>query len=318
MLSGRDWFDICFGPEVVSSTARACPANRRMTPWKQLNTFCVAARHESFKLAADELCLSPSAISHQLRDLENHLGVELFERQTRRIVLNLTGRNLLQQLEPHFGAIDQAVKNLRAEPDAHTVHIKVPEYFARELFIPRVAEFSAQNRNIDLRIETTRSGMVSANTADLAILLSGKTPQFAQALPLFPIRYVPACASHSPLLEGESTRDLLQRSTLLVHQARSDSWQKWADAAGLGELKPPRLMRFDSMLTLVQATEQGLGIGLLPMPLSAAAFASGRVRRLCNSEYVTSDFYYVVASRGANLASQKLMQWIAQTFDQLE
>lgn len=289
-----------------------------MTPWKQLNTFCVAARHESFKFAANELCLSPSAVSHQLRNLERALGVELFERRAHELVLTLAGRNVYQRIQPHFDAIDDVVKSVRAEPDKQSVHIKIPEFFASELFIPRVAEFSQRHRNIELRIETTRSGITTAPSADLAIVLSGKPPSFSEVHSLFPIRYVPACAMEACPDITESSRELLARATLLVHEARPDSWQKWADAGELGQLNSSQIIRFDSMLSLVRATEQGLGIGLLPVPLCKSAFDSGRVRRLSSRDFVTTDFYYLISSRAVGSATRQLMDWILATFTDMK
>jgi LysR family transcriptional regulator, glycine cleavage system transcriptional activator len=282
--------------------------------YRGLRAFCAAARSASFKHAADELCLSASAISHQIRDLEAYLGIRLFEREIRSISLTQAGREYFEAIEPLLRGIDLITDSIRRKPERCTVKVQMPEFFASELFVPRIGEFSAQHPDLDLQIESGSTSM-SSTPADVQILLSGKQPANPTAQRLFPIRYVPACSSD---LYGNSDHgpELLQQATLLVHKARPQAWQRWASMAGLPDPQPERIIRLESMFALARATEQGVGIGLIPMPMSDNWFASGTLKRLFDQDLITTDYYYVCTSGDSENpeATRLLWQWIVNTF----
>jgi DNA-binding transcriptional LysR family regulator len=283
--------------------------------YRGLRAFCAAARSASFKTAAEELCLSASAISHQIRDLESHLGVKLFERQTRSVALTQEGREYFAAIEPLIRGIDLVSDSFRVRPERVTLKVKMPEFFASELFIPRIAEFSALHPTIDLQIESGGSDS-NGTAADVQILLSGKSPDNPAAQRLFPIRYVPACsAQQHPCLSRKGYQGL-QQETLLVHKARPNAWQRWAETIGQPILQPQRIIRLESMFALARATEQGVGIGLIPMPVSDSWFVSGSLMRLFKQDLLTRDYYYVIASEDSAQpeATRILWQWIADTF----
>ena len=165
-----------------------------LVQFRGLRAFCLAAEHLSFKQAADELCLTASAVSHQIRDLESHLGTKLFERRTRSVVLTESGRQLFREVRPHLRAIEQATARFRERPRRAPLTIRMPEFFASELFMPQVASFSERHRHIDLRIETTAPGDSSSGRADVSIVLTDRRPEAPRWAELFPVRYVPACS----------------------------------------------------------------------------------------------------------------------------
>src|SRR3984893_11508398 len=109
----------------------------RPPPLKNLRAFCAAARQGSFKLAAEELCLTPSAVSHQMKELEAALGVRLFERKTRSLELTPLGLHLLAEGEPMLEALDNALAQLARSNGRQMLRVRLPALFASELFIPR-------------------------------------------------------------------------------------------------------------------------------------------------------------------------------------
>lgn len=286
--------------------------------FRGLEAFCIAAQRLSFKDAADELCLTASAVSHQIKDLEDHLGVRLFERRTRAIALTDAGNALYRELHPHLLAIRRATSRVRNQGARCPLVVRMPEFFASELFMPRVASFSQSNRHIDLRIETTGPDADLNDRADLNIVLTDRPPPGETVEKLFPVRYVPACspalyARYAPLGHGA-----LEQATLLLHQSRPEAWHRWAEKAGLPRPAPRQIIRLDSMFALARAAERGAGVALVPMPMSSSWFDSGALLRLFNADLESPDSYYVVArSDSAHPhARDTLVDWIVDAFVQ--
>ena len=150
-------------------------AQIRTPPLRLLRAFCLAARHSSFKDAADRLSLTPSAVSHQVKELEEQLGVTLFQRRTRSVVLTPVGRQLLDDLEPALGALGAAIERTRNASGARRqLTVVMPPFFASELFAPRLPDFHARHPGIDIQVDThdPRPEQHSGFT-DVSIVLSG-------------------------------------------------------------------------------------------------------------------------------------------------
>ena len=117
-----------------------------------LRAFETAARHMSFKAAANELNLSPTAISHQIRSLEKTMGHRLFNRQVRKVTLTAEGNKLAQTLIPAFKAINEAVQKLQGQTDRHTVTLGAGPIFSSRWLAPKLELLWRQNPDIDLRL----------------------------------------------------------------------------------------------------------------------------------------------------------------------
>ena len=112
----------------------------RPPPLKNLRAFCAAARHRSFKFAADELCVTPSAVSHQMKELEASLAMRLFERKTRSLELTTAAHRLLDEVEPLLEALDRTLAQFARRNGRLSLRVRMPAMFANELFIPRLAQ----------------------------------------------------------------------------------------------------------------------------------------------------------------------------------
>lgn len=285
--------------------------------FRGLRAFCEAARTGSFKAAADELCVTSSAISHQIRALENYLGVKLFERRTRSIELTASGRSYFRKVAPLLRSIDTASDELRYCPDRKTLRIQMPDFFASELFVPKMADFSNQHPDIDLQIETLPAKVPTEQAkGDVVVVLTGRQPDFPIAEKLFSVRYVPACSNQRYDFWRDKGITALNQATLLVHKARPHAWDHWAEEAGVKAPAPKHIVRLDTMSALARATEQGVGIGLIPMPVSANWFGSGAIRRLFDQDLVTRDHYCVVTTGNSDQpeATRLLSEWMVETF----
>ena len=259
---------------------------------KAIKTFQIAARHSSFTVAADELCITPSAVSHQIKTLETQLGLPLFSRSARALALTDAGARYLEQIDDLFVRLDAVTEQLRARFGRNSVRLHVPAYFASEMLLPRLSEFARLHPGIDLRIETQGArGRAHAAEADISVVVGTGPWTGLVAHPLFAQSLVPAA---SPGLLAEKpvrSHEDLNSHTLLVHEARRDDWDRWAASVGLKTLNPAQIVRIDSMSAAMRAAEKRIGIALLPAELSRRKFDSGRLARVFDDELVTQEDY---------------------------
>ncbi|MDE2219999.1 MAG: LysR family transcriptional regulator [Gammaproteobacteria bacterium] len=284
---------------------------------KFLKTFQIAAHRGGFAAAAAELCLTPSAVSHQVRGLEAQLGVALFRRGPRSLSLTEQGARLLAQIDPAFASLEAATADLRQLHRRVALRLQVPPFFAQELLLPRLGAFSAAHPDTDLQI-ATRSAPLEPHDAgmDVSITLGpGQWPGlYARAL--FAQTFVPACSPQ--LLHASGVREFadLSGASLIVHARLADLWDRWAQAAGLAPLQPRQWIRFDTMSAVVDAAERGVGFALVAAPLTQARFAAGLLTRVFAHELGAGESYYAVA-RAADArrgAVRELLDWLEAEF----
>lgn len=262
---------------------------------KAIKTFQVAAKHSSFAVAADELCITPSAVSHQIKTLETQLGLPLFSRGARALALTDAGARYLEQIDDLFMRLESVTEQLRARYGRNSVRLHVPAYFASEMLLPRLSEFSKLHDGIDLRIDTSGGhGRTHVAEADISVVVGSGPWNGLVAHPLFAQTMVPACSPELLAEKPVKTYEDLNAHTLLVHEARREDWDRWASAVGMKELRPAQIVRIDSMSAATRAAEKKIGIALLPAELSRRKFAQGRLVRVFDEELVTQEDYTLV------------------------
>jgi LysR family glycine cleavage system transcriptional activator len=259
---------------------------------KSIKTFQIAARHSSFSVAADELCITPSAVSHQIKTLETQLGLPLFSRSARALALTDAGARYLEQIDDLFMRLDAVTEQLRARFGRTSVRLHVPAYFASEMLLPRLSEFARLHAGIDLRIETQGArGRLHAAEADISVVVGSGPWNGLVAHPLFAQSLVPAASPELLAEKPVRAYEDLNSHTLLVHEARRDDWDRWAANVGMKTLNPAQIVRIDSMSAATRAAEKCIGIALLPAELSRRKFTSGRLARVFDDELVTQEDY---------------------------
>ena len=259
---------------------------------KAIKTFQIAARHSSFAVAAGELCITPSAVSHQIKTLETQLGLPLFSRSARALALTDAGARYLEQIDDLFMRLDAVTEQLRARFGRSSVRLHVPAYFASEMLLPRLSEFAKLHAGIDLRIETQGTrGRSHAAEADISVVVGSGPWNGLVAHPLFAQSLVPAASPELLAERPVNVYEDLNSHTLLVHEARRDDWDRWAANVGLKTLNPAQIVRIDSMSAATRAAEKCIGIALLPAELSRRKFTSGRLARVFDDELVTQEDY---------------------------
>lgn len=289
----------------------------RPPPTRNLRVFCVAARHRSFKLAADELYLTPSAVSHQMKELEEALGVDLFVRKSRALELTAAGSLLFEEVEPLLVALDRSLTQVARRSGRRTLRILLPPFFASELFIPRLTGFCAEHREIDIQIDTRdpRPSLHPA-TADVSILLADTEPQGVQASPLFALSLTAVCAPRHAGAVAQLGSAVLREMPLIVHKPRPYAWASWAEHVGLEAPKPRKVIELDTMYAVVRAAERGVGIALVPSRLCEAWFRSRALLPIFATELATADTYFLVSRRkdAARPEIQALSAWALAQF----
>jgi LysR family glycine cleavage system transcriptional activator len=289
----------------------------RMPSLRALRVFQVAGQHLSFKEAADELYLTASAVSHQVRNLEAFLRIDLFERKTRALELTDAGRKYYDFLSGMFARLEAETHQLWAEYGRRLIRLCVPPFFSQELLMPRLREFQDLVPDTDVRLMTQPSLMaVHPSDADLSILLgAGHWPDL-ETRPLFDRRILTACSpDYRKKARIRSIKDL-DGQTLIVHENRPHSWVNWAQAQ---EVRPPRagkILRFDSMAAVVQAAAQGLGVAIVSWPLSERWFEEGKLVRALKDEVRTHESFYLAyrPEEAEREAVVRLIDWIVKTF----
>ncbi|MGI9221106.1 MAG: LysR family transcriptional regulator [Woeseiaceae bacterium] len=291
--------------------------NQRLS-LRGLRTFCVAAEYGSFRDAADELFITASAVSHQIKNLEQELGEQLFDRLTRSVVLTEAGSSLFEDVNPLIEKLDSLTHKHRRTSVRGSLRISVQPFFASELFVPNLAEFTKLHPNIDIKIDTSdESGEKHPASADASIRVFKRPPRGLHSDQLFPLSLVPATSAemqHDFKLKGKK---LSGNFTRISHDSRPSAWRDWEKETGIQLPENASLVRLDSMIAVARAAERGLGVALVPLHLSDSWFESGALVRLAAEELVTDESYYFVCSNEDRdkHAVQKLRHWVLQKFD---
>ena len=282
-----------------------------------LRTFVVAARYESFRVAADELFITSSAVSHQIRGLEEELGLQLFDRGAREIRLTEAGSSLYEALSPLIDQLDAVIADHRKSGQRRSVRISVQPFFASEFFVPRLSEFTAQHPDIDIQVGTSdESAEKHPADADLSIRLFKSPPSGYRADLLFPLRMVPAGSPDFKKSLVVRKKRIASPFPLIVHETRPKAWRDWAKSTGITIPEDTKVTRLDSMIAVVRAAEQGIGAALVPIPIADLWFKQGSIVRLFRQELVAKVSYYLVSpeDRDGDPAIETLRTWILEKF----
>ena len=290
---------------------------RRLPPLKSLRAFQVAGRHLSFKLAADELCITASAVSHQVKNLEEILGIELFVRKARALEFTPPGRKYFEFLDGMFSRLESETHQLWAKYDRKIIRWCVPPFFSSEILLPKLESLQILIPDTDIRINTPPSGMKDHPAeADLSILLGKDEWPNLVTHPLFAGHLVVAAAPSLVKNFDSSDFSSLNGQTLIVHENRPDGWQSWSKALGIDQPKAGNILRFDSMSSVMQAVAAGLGFAIVYWPLSDSWFRSGAIVRVFETELITNEHFYL-AHRPEEAERPEIVEvigWITREF----
>lgn len=247
----------------------------RLPPLNALRAFEAAARHASLTRAAGELGVTHGAVSRQVKALEDHLGVTLFLRRHRGIVLTEPGRALLPSLTAAFGLIAGAVGTLAPS----RLLLSCPATLMMRWLIPRMAAFKRLHPEVDIRLSAAHGPVdFVRDGVDLAIRNSlTPMPDGAVAVPFLKESFGPVC--HPRLVEEAGLRNPgdLARCRFLHTETRLSAWEDWLSAAGIDGVEVREDERFEHFYFMLQAAASGLGVAIGPSALVEDDIAAGRL-----------------------------------------
>nr|WP_294863544.1 transcriptional regulator GcvA [uncultured Pseudogulbenkiania sp.] len=269
-------------------------------PLNALRIFEAAARLESFSAAANELFITHGAVSKQIKQLEEWLGVKLFDRTGGRVKLSDTGWRYLIQVQDGLDLIANATSQLLQPDRLRRLTVNSTPTFARHWLLPRLTQFRDAYPDVELHLVTSDRDIGRLDTPfDIAIRRGpGDWPGHI-AKPFLEEWELPLCSP--ALLERApvaSPADLA-RHTLLYADTRPTAWQRWLTLAGVPDLKPASTLHFDRFSLALEAAMDGLGVVLGPMPMAQDEIARGRLTTPLSSPIVPVRAYCWVAPRTA-------------------
>lgn len=290
--------------------------SRRLIPdIATLQAFECAARHGSFTQAAHELNLTQSAVSRQIKDLENQLGVLLFERIRQRILLSDAGRKFLPEVRRLLNQTEDTM--LRAMASAQSTSsfsiATLPTFGARWL-MPRISDFLDKHPGIALNI-ASRSGVFDFEEQPFDLAIHYGQPIWAHATCSFLCSEVIVPVASPSLLKTQhpSMADELEDQPLLHLATRPKMWAQWFESCGLEGKSAYRGHRFEQFSMVISAAVAGLGFALLPLYLIEQELQSGKLVLLFEKPMRTENDYYLVVPEGKleNPLTQEFRQWIS-------
>jgi LysR family glycine cleavage system transcriptional activator len=254
---------------------------RRLPSLNALKAFEAAARHESFTKAAQELCVTQGAVSHQVKALEAELGFRLFQRERQRLAITEAGRSYLEVVRDAFDRLAAGTERLLQRQSTGVLTVSTSPNFAAKWLVHRLGRFAERHPGVDLRVSASMQHVDFAREdVDLAIRHGdGRWPGLHVTQLCAEVLF-PVC---SPQLLNDPRRPLRTPSDLarheLVHLDRRDDWDKWLRAAGIEAAEPKRGLVLNQASMAIDAAVDGQGVALARTALAAWDLIAGRLVR---------------------------------------
>jgi LysR family transcriptional regulator of beta-lactamase len=277
-------------------------------PLNALRAFEAAARHLSFTRAAIELCVTQAAVSHQVKLLEQRLGVTLFRRLPRGLMITEEGLALLPALQQSFDRMADMLERFEGGHVREVLKLGAVGTLAVGWLLPRLRDFRQKHPFVDLRLSTNNNRVdIAAEGLDYTIKFGNGAWHDMEAEALFE---APLTALCTPTIAREirHPEDVAQQT--LLRSYRADEWPSWFEAAGV--VAPPlRGMVFDSSVLMVEASVQGAGVALAPPLMFSRHLASGVLEQPFGI-YISKGSYWLVRlkSRPMNTAMEAFRVWL--------
>ena len=274
----------------------------RLPPLSALRFFEAAGRHQSFKLAAAELNVTPSAVSHGIVALEQVLGVALFVREARKLSLTAEGADYLPYVSEALSLIAIGTARLPNARAKRTIAVSCAPTLASRWLLPRLHNFGDRWPNVSVTVDTSRRHVgFPIDGFDFAIRMSRAPAAGTAWSRLFGERLVPVCSPTygKTLLDGDGRIDLA-RAALIHITAASEDWQAWLDKRGIAGIETAGGLRFDTIELAFEAAIMGLGVALGRRPLVDRDLATGALVEISPDAIVAETAYWLVSSEEAD------------------
>jgi LysR family glycine cleavage system transcriptional activator len=280
--------------------------SRRLPPLKSLQAFEAAARRGSFNEAATELFVTPSAISHQVKSLEDFLGISLFRRARRQVQLTIAGERYLASVSHALDEIDLATRRLLASSNSGAVNISVAPAFLTRWLVPRVRDFQDRHPDIELRLSPNNGEIDFAwSDIDLAVYFGDGNWPGLEVYFLREVVMVPVCSPAFVEANPQMTKpDELAGHTLIDISTRPAEWDEFLASFGVTRKKRGKRLSFSSTSLALGAAMENLGIALADRQLVAREVLYGRLVTPLDISVGNHLGYYLVYQKDRKLTQE--------------
>lgn len=276
-----------------------------------MRLFEAAGRHLSFKTAAEDLNITPSAISHGVQTLEEWLGVELFIRGNRSLMLTEAGAVYLPQVQAALDMLARASESVPGRKPTGRLAVSVPPTFGMRWLAPRLRRFNERYPSIEVTVDTSHRRVEFARDGiDIAVRMGKGDWPGLHATCLVREKLIPVCAPHLAA-RIRTSEDLGKTSLLHVTRAEED-WAAWSALAGVDISHITGGLRFDTIQMAIEAAVDGLGVVLGRLPLIEQDLATNRLVAVLGPPRFCSTGYWLVMQRESILRPEvnSFRNWI--------
>lgn len=287
---------------------------RSLPPLNALRSFEAAARLESFNRAAEELYVTPSAVSHQIKLLEEYLKVKLFRREKRRVMLTTAGEKYLSAIEQALDEIEVATRRLIASPNVSAVNISVAPAFLTRWLVPRIGEFQQAYPDVELRLSaaTARTDFNHTDT-DMAIYYGQNEDDNVESVFLSKVTLAAVCTPELlKTFTTPMTPQQLSNYTLIHVSNRQDEWNQMLKALGINRRSNGKSLTFSSTSLAIGAVMEGLGIALADVDLYERELTYGELVTPFDIRIESKRAFYLVypKNRQMSYGMKSFFDWI--------
>jgi len=284
-----------------------------------LQAFEAAARHDNFTKAGAELNLTQSAVSRQIRTLEEQLQVELFDRVRKRVHLTTAGRRILPDVERLLAHSEDLVFKARAATDlGGTLSIATLPTFGNRWLMPRLPQFLKSHPGLMVEM-AARSAPFDLQAENVDVAIHYGQPVWAHATCTYLCSEIILPVAAPKLVAGGAIAEAgdLASQPLLHLTTRPKLWAEWFQSNAIEHGNAYRGHRFDQFSMIIMAALQGMGVALLPTYLIEDELASGSLKIVCGLPLSTNNSYYIVLpdGQGGNALLQAFQEWLLAQVD---
>lgn len=279
-------------------------------PLNAIFVFCVAARRGSFKLAAQELNVTPGAVSRQIQALEEYLGQQLFERGHRDVHLTRAGERLHERVAEKMSAVEAEIELLHSGGRKTVVRVDCGVTFAMHWLIPRLAGFHSANPGIQVQLSTSDGPVDLGRRVDLHIRRN--PDEFARLKPdVLLEEYAIVVTSPKLIRPGTAvTPALVRRQQRIAPRSRPDLWRRWSEHHGVAVREFEPTLELDNTILAIQAAAEGLGVLVVPEMFVAGMLENNALVALDADRFRTGAYYLLRRARRDSLAIRKFVDWL--------
>ncbi|BBB24656.1 LysR family transcriptional regulator, glycine cleavage system transcriptional activator [Amphritea japonica ATCC BAA-1530] len=270
---------------------------RRLPPLNALRSFESAARLGSFNRAAEELFVTPSAVSHQIKSLEEFLGLKLFQREKRQVQITVAGEKYLVAVSHALDELDAATRRLISAPNTSSLTFEAPPAFLSRWLMPKIKDFQALYPDVELRLSTGAVNKIDFDHSDLDMAVYFGDEPGDDNMEVHLVHrsvVVPVCSPRK--MEEDKIESLsdLRKQPLIHVTSRRNEWQRLLHKSGVSMTGGEKGLSFSSTQLALGAALEGLGIALSDKSLISRELQYGQLVVPVDVELLTGKAFYLV------------------------